>query len=650
MAQTARLASRLQRELKMLLSDPPPGVSAWPCDGHNLTHLSAQIHGPEGTVYANGVFKLDIQVPERYPFEPPNIKFNTPVYHPNIDNGGRICLDLLNLPPKGAWRPSLNLSILLASIGLLLADPNPDDGLMGDITAEYKHDRLSFDAKARNWTELYASQDQVHPETKPSHSPANAEPSQGIATARLHGQEQSHTSGSFEERMNLNCTTSAQSLRPSLSVSKRLTLARGVGCFQETNAASSQNKTLLAHSVSSEVETNGHTKVAVQSLRELAMKEKQFNSSIGSETSTYAIVKKLKPPVHLNEQSRDPLRGNFFEEMAVNNDLDATFLQSQSKEMPSEAVGKDSQYDGGCVQSFSTCADAFDAQKGSDKVVPTSGLKCNDMAIEGTHKQPPVDVHSLKELETQKSESKLKRKLAAHIEEKASNLARGDIVDEITANSTCMFSDSALSKRPSKLGECCQSDGICVSSVPQYVKAFDAQEGNDKSTPTSRINSKDYLGTGKENQIPKRCFAAQAKDGNLKHLAGEEKLSAEGGPMEVSSNLNSSPCLNVVHDHGVMDRNNLCLPPRTKSLKLIRAKPDSGSFHETKGQRNIWAEKQQTTVADEKRNIHTVGRVNAPIIVVSDSESDSERSNECSTLFLTQRDLNDKRKAKFKLR
>ncbi len=46
---------------------------------------------------------------------------------------GRICLDILNMPPKGAWKPSLNVPTVLASIGLLLAEPNPEDGLVTDV-------------------------------------------------------------------------------------------------------------------------------------------------------------------------------------------------------------------------------------------------------------------------------------------------------------------------------------------------------------------------------------------------------------------------------------------------------------------------------------------------------------------------------------
>lgn len=156
--QVARLSARMQRELKRLQTDPPPGICAWPSSDNLLTRLEAQIEGPEGTVYAKGVFKLEIQVPERYPFEPPNVKFVTPIYHPNIDNGGRICLDILNLPPKGAWAPSLNIATVLSSIGLLLSEPNPDDGLMGDISAEYKHNRSNFDQKARSCTQKYAMQ------------------------------------------------------------------------------------------------------------------------------------------------------------------------------------------------------------------------------------------------------------------------------------------------------------------------------------------------------------------------------------------------------------------------------------------------------------------------------------------------------------
>ncbi|PWA90816.1 ubiquitin-conjugating enzyme/RWD-like protein [Artemisia annua] len=165
MAQAARLNLRMQKELKLLLTDPPHGASfphlspSSDLASFSLTSIDALIQGPEGTVYEKGLFKIKIQIPERYPFQPPVVTFSTPIYHPNIDTGGRICLDILNLPPKGAWQPSLNISTVLTSIGLLLSEPNPDDGLMCEASKEYKYNKQVFDQKARSMTEKYAKID-----------------------------------------------------------------------------------------------------------------------------------------------------------------------------------------------------------------------------------------------------------------------------------------------------------------------------------------------------------------------------------------------------------------------------------------------------------------------------------------------------------
>ena len=137
----------------MMHRDPPHGISAW-ARAENALEVEAVIIGPEQTPYAGGSFKLVVLVPERYPFEPPKVSFATPIYHPNIDTAGRICLDTLNMPPKvrgaanrdahtraraprmptcrrrlqGAWKPALNLSTVLTSVQLLMSTPNPDDG------------------------------------------------------------------------------------------------------------------------------------------------------------------------------------------------------------------------------------------------------------------------------------------------------------------------------------------------------------------------------------------------------------------------------------------------------------------------------------------------------------------------------------------
>ena len=42
---------------------------------------------------------------------------------------------MAHFPLQGAWKPALNISTLLTSIQLLMAEPNPDDPLMTDIVS-----------------------------------------------------------------------------------------------------------------------------------------------------------------------------------------------------------------------------------------------------------------------------------------------------------------------------------------------------------------------------------------------------------------------------------------------------------------------------------------------------------------------------------
>ena len=122
----------------------------------SMSSWTACMNGPSDTPYEGGKFVLDIIIPDNYPFGPPKVRFNTRIYHLNIDASGGICLDIL----KHNWSPSLTLEKVLYSISSLLNDPNPDDPLRADLAREYKSDRESYDKNAKKYTTQYAASDQ----------------------------------------------------------------------------------------------------------------------------------------------------------------------------------------------------------------------------------------------------------------------------------------------------------------------------------------------------------------------------------------------------------------------------------------------------------------------------------------------------------
>ena len=142
---------RIQWELKDYLQDPPPNCSAGPVED-DLFHWQATHLGPSETPYEGGIFFLDISYPADYPSKPPKVKFNTKIYHPNINSNGGICVDIL----QDQWSPVLTISKLLLSICSLLDDPNPDHALVPEIARLYKSNPKQYEKTAKEWTRKYA--------------------------------------------------------------------------------------------------------------------------------------------------------------------------------------------------------------------------------------------------------------------------------------------------------------------------------------------------------------------------------------------------------------------------------------------------------------------------------------------------------------
>jgi ubiquitin-conjugating enzyme E2 N len=143
---------RVVKESKNIITDPVPGIKFAP-DQTNFRHFFIEVEGPAGTCYQGGIFSLELLLPEDYPMSPPKVIFDTKIYHPNIDNLGRICLDIL----KKNWSPALQMRSVLLSIQSLLAEPNPDDPLNNEAANHWKSNKKAAEAKAAEFTKKYAN-------------------------------------------------------------------------------------------------------------------------------------------------------------------------------------------------------------------------------------------------------------------------------------------------------------------------------------------------------------------------------------------------------------------------------------------------------------------------------------------------------------
>lgn len=65
--------------------------------------------------YRGGKFTFSFRVGPNYPHEPPKVKCETPVYHPNIDLEGNVCLNIL----REDWKPVLTINSIVYGLQYL---------------------------------------------------------------------------------------------------------------------------------------------------------------------------------------------------------------------------------------------------------------------------------------------------------------------------------------------------------------------------------------------------------------------------------------------------------------------------------------------------------------------------------------------------
>ena len=88
----------LKKQLQDLMKSTDLGFSVGLVDDNDFYKWTVCFTGPEDTIYEGGFFKAILTFPDDFPQNPPEMKFITEMWHPNIYPDGRVCISILHPP------------------------------------------------------------------------------------------------------------------------------------------------------------------------------------------------------------------------------------------------------------------------------------------------------------------------------------------------------------------------------------------------------------------------------------------------------------------------------------------------------------------------------------------------------------------------
>eukprot|EP00397_Hematodinium_sp_SG-2012_P029884 GEMP01031608.1.p1 GENE.GEMP01031608.1~~GEMP01031608.1.p1 ORF type:complete len:167 (+),score=16.60 GEMP01031608.1:239-739(+) len=160
MAHVAR--ELLKKQFLELTRDESNGFSVGLEDDSDFFKWRVCFEGPPDSLYEGGIFTGLLSFPPDFPNNPPEMKFETELWHPNIYPDGRVCISILHPPGTDRfneqetaderWRPILGVESILVSVLSMLVDPNLNSPANIDAAVQYKNDIEGWKKKVRTLT------------------------------------------------------------------------------------------------------------------------------------------------------------------------------------------------------------------------------------------------------------------------------------------------------------------------------------------------------------------------------------------------------------------------------------------------------------------------------------------------------------------
>jgi ubiquitin-conjugating enzyme E2 G1 len=149
----------LKRQLQECMKQTDLGFSVGLIDENDFFKWSVCFTGPEDTIYEGGFFKAILTFPEDFPQNPPEMKFITEMWHPNIYPDGKVCISILHPPgvdqfnelekAEERWRPVLGVEQILISVISMLNEPNIESPANIDASVMFRDHREKYEQKVR---------------------------------------------------------------------------------------------------------------------------------------------------------------------------------------------------------------------------------------------------------------------------------------------------------------------------------------------------------------------------------------------------------------------------------------------------------------------------------------------------------------------